>query len=191
MMDAFILAKTLICLSVLLLAWHFWKDAMRERLSQKIDSIREEWRDFFIANNLSLDSKVYSEFRDSLIALSDNAKDLRFCGFLHFLWCVSDKRKQSVEREIEKKLSSINIQARDKIEELQKRTAIQILAYFLSTSFGPVFLIVCNVAHLLYKIVRVFSASLAEEVREIILNVIDARERTSSYVSFRSLNYGY
>lgn len=190
-MDAFIIAKTLICLSVLLLVWHLWKDAMRERLCQKIDSIREEWRDFFIANELPLDSKVYPEFRDSIIALSDNAKELRFCGFLHFLWFVSDKQKQAVEREIEKRLSSINIQARNKIEELQKRTAIQILAYFLSTSFGPIFLIVCNVAHLLYKLIRVFSTSLAEEVREIVLNVIDAKERASSYMCFRSLRYGY
>lgn len=191
MMDAFILAKTLICLSVLLLAWHFWKDAMRERLCQKIDSIREEWRDFFIANNLSLDSKVYSEFRDSLIALSDNAKGLRFCGFLHFLWCVSDKQKQSVEREIEKKLSCINIQARNKIEELRKRIAIHILAYFFSTSFGPIFLIVCNVANLLYKVIQIFSMTFAEKVRELVVGIINSRERASSYVCFRSISYGY
>ena len=123
-----------VTLIVLRLAWGAWKSTLRDIVRDRLFDLRDEWREFFVKNGLSMELPEYARVRDFLNHYLRYSCRLRLVGLLYTARFAPSRLLADTASKIDEDLYSSNPMVAKEIARIRREAVRAVQEYMVLTS---------------------------------------------------------
>ena len=125
---------TFVALIALRIAWGAWKSTCRDVARDRLFDLRDEWREFFISNGLSMELPEYAKVRGMINDYLRYTARFRLVGLLFAALVVPRELCIAAAVEADEEFQSSNQRIAMEIARIRRRSVSAIQEYMICTS---------------------------------------------------------
>ncbi len=125
---------TFVCLFVLRVAWGAWKSTCRDVARDKLFDLRDEWREFFVANGLSMELPEYAKVRGMVNDYLRYTARFRLVGLVYTAFFAPRELYLEVAERMDEEFRSADARIAAEINRIRAKAVSAIQEYMLCTS---------------------------------------------------------
>lgn len=134
---------TFVGLLILRVAWGAWKSTCRDVARDKLFDLRDEWREFFVSNGLSMELPEYAKVRGMINDYLRYTARFRLVGLVYTAFAAPRELYIEAAERIEEEFRSPDAKIAAQINRIRAKAVSAVQEYMLCTSMllFPVFAI--------------------------------------------------
>lgn len=160
---------------ILIISWRAWKKTARAAVRDRLFSLRDEWRNHYVDNNLDMLDGTYANIRNLINDMLRYTKRMRMIGFLYFAANVSKEDVLESSSRIDASIDKCSAETKELAIRIRRQASESILLYMASTSLGFISAAVFMFVYMLPN--KIFSA-----IKSGVRALVDIKPDTLEYV---------